>query len=234
MKKHIITFTDISNPDGVLDKPKPASEYIPDWYKNAKSYLNDNKKVPQIDGSSSATVKRCMPLFDMMTAGYILETPDDIYVRNTEDGPYFQWLNEPSIGFQPKEQLQDHPWFFDQGAGITLVNPWSIKTPNGWSVLIINPTHRESGIIEIIPGIVDTDDYSRPSNIFIKLVNPSFEGMIPKGTPFAQIIPLKRESWESELGTEKERKKYIVDTRKFNNVFFDRYKKMWWKKKSYK
>jgi hypothetical protein len=28
-----ITFTDINNPKGVLRKPKPASEYIPVWYK---------------------------------------------------------------------------------------------------------------------------------------------------------------------------------------------------------
>jgi hypothetical protein len=58
--------------------------------------------------------------------------------------------------------------------------------------------------------------------------------MIPAGTPFLQVIPFKRENWESSLGGDKERKKYESDVRKFNRVFFDRYKKFWWNKKEYK
>ena len=43
-----IIFTDIHNTDGVLPKPKPASEYIPQWYKDAKAYMSpDGKKRPQ-------------------------------------------------------------------------------------------------------------------------------------------------------------------------------------------
>jgi hypothetical protein len=58
--------------------------------------------------------------------------------------------------------------------------------------------------------------------------------MIPAGTPFLQIIPFKREYWESELGGEKERTKFNSDMRKFTRVFFDRYKKFWWVKKEYR
>ena len=47
-----IIFTDIHNPDGVLEKPKPASEYIPQWYKDAKSYLDPSgKKAPTLDNT---------------------------------------------------------------------------------------------------------------------------------------------------------------------------------------
>jgi hypothetical protein len=48
------------------------------------------------------------------------------------------------------------------------------------------------------------------------------------------VIPFKRESWTSKLGGEKELKKHKSDMRKFNTVFFDRYKKFWWSKKEYK
>ena len=81
---------------------------------------------------------------------------------------------------------------------------------------------------------VDTDDYSIPFNMFIKLVDPNFEGMIEAGTPFAQIIPFKREAWVSKLGSEKEKTKFATDMRKFQTVFFDRYKKFWWQRKEYK
>jgi hypothetical protein len=230
-----IIFTDIANPDGVLDKPKPATEYIPQWYKDAKAYLDPSgKKAPTVDGTPYGTIKRCMPLWDMMTAGYIIETPYDIYVRQTPTGPYWQWGSNEAIAFQSMDQTQNHPNFRDINYAVRIVHPWSIKTPKGWSILIMNPTHREPTPISILPGIVDTDDYSLPFNMFIKLVDPNFEGMIEAGTPFAQIIPFKRENWKSELGGEKEKKKFNSDIIKFGTVFFDRYRKFWWKRKEYR
>lgn len=234
-----IIFTDVHNPEGVLEKPKPASEYIPEWYKNAKSYVSpDGKKRPMLEGEHdhtvTATIKRCMPLWDMMTAGYIIETPLDIYVHQTENGPYFQWVSETAITFQPEEQLQAHPAFPKDRLGVRIIHPWSIKTPKGWSILIMQPTHRENTPIQILPGIVDTDNYSLPFNMFIILSDPHFEGLIPAGTPFAQVIPFKRETWTSKLGNQNERKKYESDFAKFKTIFFDRYKKFWWHRKEYK
>ena len=231
---HII-FTDIHNPNGVLEKPKPATEYIPDWYKNAKAYLDPSgKKAPTLDNNPYATVKRCIPVWDMMTAGYIMETPYDIYVRQTPTGPYFQWGANDAIAFQIVEQFQNHPLFRDVNYAVRIVIPWAITTPKGWSVLVIEPQHREAGPIECSSGIVDTDSFSAPFNMFLKLRDPKFEGMIPAGTPFLQIIPFKRENWDSSLGGEKERKKYEIVSNKSFRVFFDRYKKFWWSKKEYK
>jgi hypothetical protein len=234
-----IIFTDVHNPDGVLEKPKPASEYIPDWYKNAKSYMTpDGTKRPMLEGEHhhmiSPTIKKCMPLWDMMTAGYIIETPYDIYVHQKKDGPYYQWANYDAIAFQPEDQLQSHPAFPIGKDGVRIQHPWSIKTPKGWSVLIMQPTHREQTPIQILPGIVDTDDYQIPFNMFFTLTNLNFEGLIPAGTPFAQVIPFKREAWVSELGTEKEKQKQLKDKAKHLTIFFDRYKKFWWQRKEYK
>jgi len=230
-----IIFTDINNPDGVLEKPKPASEYIPEWYKKAKAYTDPSgKKAPTLDGTPSATIKRCMPLWDLMTAGYIIETPYDIYVRQTPDGPYFQWGEMQAVAFQSMEQFQNHPYSRDINYATRIVHPWSIKTPKGWSILVCEPQHHEPGPLICANGIVDTDEFSLPFNMFFKLRDPKFEGMIPKGTPFIQVIPFKRESWTSKLGGEKEKKKHTSDLRKFGTVFFDRYKKFWWQRKEYK
>jgi hypothetical protein len=233
MKK--IVFTDIHNPDGVLEKPKPATDYIPEWYKKAIPYLSsDGKKAPSLDGTPVATIKRCMPVFDMMTAGYIMETPYDIYIRQTDTGPYFQWVEQPAVAFQTMGQFQNHPYSRDINYAVRIEIPWSIKTPKGWSIMVMEPQHQEQGPIECSSGIIDTDNYSIPFNMFLKLRDPKFEGMIPAGTPFLQIIPFKREAWGSQLGGEKERDKYQSDWRKFVTVFFDRYKKFWWVRKEYK
>jgi hypothetical protein len=230
-----IIFTDIDNPEGVLEKPKPASEYIPEWYKKAKAYTSpDGKKAPTLDGTPYATIKRCMPLWDMMTAGYIIETPYDIYVRQTPEGPFFQWGTLPSIAFQSMEQTQNHPYFREINYAVRIIHPWSIKTPKGWSIMVMEPQHHEPGPIVVSSGIVDTDKFLLPFNIFLKLRDSSFEGMIPAGTPLVQIIPFKRENWKSKLGSEKEKNQINRDKVKFSTVFFDRYKKFWWSKKEYK
>jgi hypothetical protein len=230
-----IIFTDIHNPDGVLEKPKPASEYIPEWYKKSKSYTNtENKKLLKIDGSSQSTVKKCMPVFDMMTAGYIMVTPYDIQVHMIDGEPYFQWGLNDAIAFQNMEQFQQHPYAKDINYAVRILIPWSIKTPKGWSIMVMQPQHHDLGPIECASGIVDTDNYSLPFNMFLKLRDPNFEGIIPAGTPFLQIIPFKREAWKSELGSEKQRIQYNSDFIKFKTIFFDRYKKFWWQKKEYK
>jgi hypothetical protein len=230
-----IIFTDIHNPDGVLPKPKPAIDYIPEWYKKGKSYTNaENKKIPTLEGKPVGTVKRCMPVFDMMTDGYIMETPYDIYVRQTETGPYFQWGSNDAIAFQIMEQFANHPYSRNINYAVRIVIPWSIKTPKGWSIMVMEPQHHELGPIECASGIIDTDDFSIPFNMFLKLRDPEFEGMIPAGTPFLQIIPFKRETWVSELGGDKQRLKFNSDMHKFNRVLFDKYKKFWWVRKEYK
>ena len=233
MKK--VIFTDIHNPDGVLDKPKPAIEYIPEWYKKAKTNLTDDgKKHTNLDGSPPAGIKKCMPVWDMMTAGYIIETPYDIYVRRINGEPFFEWGQQEAIVFQSIEQFQNHPYSRDMNYAVRIVIPWSIKTPKGWSIMVMEPQHHEPGPISCVSGIVDTDNYSLPFNMFLKLRDANFEGMIPAGTPLVQVIPFKRESWLSALGGEIERKKYNSDLYKFFTVFFDRYKKFWWVKKEYK
>ena len=230
-----IIFTDIHNPEGTLEKPKPAVEYVPQWYKEAKSYLEpDARKVPTLQGTPTATIKRCMPLWDLMTAGYIIETPYDIYVRQTPEGPFFQWGEMQAIAFQSYEQFQNHPYSRDISYAVRIVHPWSIKTPKGWSILVCEPQHHEPGPIVTTNAIVDTDEFSLPFNMFLKLRDPNFEGMIPAGTPFIQVIPFKREAWTSRLGGAQERKKYEADSGKIRRVFFDKYKKFWWNKKEYK
>lgn len=233
--KHIITFTDIDNPEGVLDKPRPAAEYIPQWYKDAKAYLNPSGKQKLTDdGSPYVSVKKCLPVFDMMTAGYIMETPYDIYITQTPDGPYFRWGHMEAIHFQSMEQTQNHPYFRDITYAARIVHPWSIKTPKGWSIMVMEPQHHEPGPIVCSSGIIDTDKYPMPFNLFLKLRDPNFEGVIEAGTPLVQIIPFKREDWESQLGTEKDKNDIAVYNRKFTTRFFDRYKKMSWSRKSYK
>jgi hypothetical protein len=224
-----ITFTNTSGVD--IGQPQPASKFIPDWYKNMESYMGGLKK-PGGNGGTNVTIKRCMPVFDAITAGYIITSPADVYVSIKDGQQFFEWSTLGLITFHPVEQAPEHP-MRNQHAYPKWTNPWSIKTPKGYSVLFTQPMHRES-IFTILPGIVDTDTYTAPVNFPMVINDPNFEGMIPKGTPIAQVIPFKREGWQMEIGSKEELIEQHSIMQKLQTKFFDRYKSMFWSRKEYK
>jgi len=225
-----ITFTNISGFND-LEQPQPASKFIPDWYKNMESYIGGDKK-PTGDGATKATVKRCMPVFDAINVGYIITSPADIYVSIKDGEQFFEWSSLGLISFHPIEQAPNHP-AKNRHAYPKWNNYWAIRTPKGYSTMFVEPMHRES-VFAILPGIVDTDEYYAPVNFPFTIKDPEFEGLIPKGTPIAQVIPFKRESWTMQFGGEKEIKEQANLTSKLSTKFFDRYKTMFRANKEYK
>jgi hypothetical protein len=85
-----------------------------------------------------------------------------------------------------------------------------------------------------LPGIVDTDTYTANINFPFVLNNPEFEGTILAGTPIAQIIPFKRETWKMSYGNEKTLEENINATQLIASKFFDAYKRTYWNRKEYK
>jgi hypothetical protein len=232
-----IIFTDtVGVPEEYL--PKPANSFIPDWYKTMESYIGDGKK-PSGDGQTTGTIKRCMPVFDSITNGYIITTYTDIFIsqklnENENKVPWYEWPSFNPISWHPVEQAPTHP--NRNGHKINYpkwINPWSIKTPPGYSTLFIQPVHRESKFT-ILPGIVDTDTYTAPVNFPFVLNDINMEGLIPAGTPIAQIIPFKRDSWEMSIGTKEDFELQNKVSIKLRTKFFDSYKSQFRIIKEYK
>jgi hypothetical protein len=231
-----IVFT---NTFGVPEEylPKPASAFVPEWYKKLESYINGEKK-PTGQGTSAATAKRCMPVFDAITSGYIIVSAADVFVsqKEIEDGskqPYFEWSNYSLIQFHAIDQMPEHPNRNGHMAYPKWTNPWAIKTPKGYSTLFVQPMHRESPFT-ILPGIVDTDTYTAPVNFPFVLNDINFEGLIPAGTPIAQVIPIKRDEWKMSIGTQADFIEQQKVANRLQTKFFDRYKSMFRQPKEYR
>lgn len=64
------------------------------------------------------------------------------------------------------------------------------------------PLNNTDDRFSIIPGIVDTDSFKQEIN-FPFVVNGDkyleLETRIKKGTPYVQVIPFKKESWEMKI-----------------------------------
>ena len=259
-----ITFTDSIGVPKEYD-PKPASFSIPTWYKDMDSYTGEEKK-PDGKGGTPATIKRCMPVFDAISNGYILYTYTDVYVSQKEvvypddeyfqrtgelrnftleeierrglqkTAPWYQWPSFEPIQFHPVIQAPTHPGrktLGENGSYPKWINPWSIKTPKGYSCLFTQPMHRPS-VFTILDGVVDTDKYDSPVNFPFLLNDWDFEGLIPAGTPMAQVIPFKRDSWKMKLGNSENFKRQQNTTVHLRTSFFDSYKTKFRQPKEYK
>ena len=186
----------------LFDHPVLAKNIIPEWYKKQNRYIDGVKVMNPDVGNFNSTIKACMPIFDIMTAGYIVTTPADIYVSLNEQGvPSFSWsINDykciESHGPMQYDQYKIPKEYYP--LGYKFINPWIIQTPKGYSSLFISPTFRDDLPFECLPAIVDTDKHPIAVN-FPFFIRSGFQGVIPMGTPIMQVIPFKRDDWDHKV-----------------------------------
>lgn len=189
-----------------FDPPVPTQKILPKWYKNQGKYINGKFKIAD-NGNPSHTIKGCMPVFDMLSAGYTVTMPADAYFTLKEDGSYsIQWSVDTVKLIEHHEIVQYDKITIPEGfnpIALKFVQPWIIKTPPGYSCLFIHPTYNFDLPFYVLPAIVDTDKHPIPIN-FPFFLKDGFEGMIEMGTPIMQIIPFKRDDWKSEISYSKD------------------------------
>jgi len=232
------------------DYPILAKLNIPDWYKNLEHTIFNK------------TVKGCMPFLDSLTSGYLFKMPQDFNVRHNidnknEKGEMFKDSFQ-TYGLHDQQQLLnvkhinlnsglDHhstkqvegSSFIDKNKNLPfykIMNPWKIKTPEGYSCLFVPPLNNSDDRFSIIPGIVDTDTFPNEINFPIVINGdkyPVLETLIKKGTPYVQIIPFKRDSWKMNIKSRSQ--KEIQNSRLFYGLnLLNIYKNRYWNKKSWK
>jgi hypothetical protein len=183
---------------GLLPRPIPAVLGLPDWFKS----------MPQTAFSAllqeeQMTVKKCPPFIDAMTYGFLMPLAADIRV---EDGT-FNWDRDVPVGsltafvrapidFHDNNQVAGTPFFDEDHFIIKFVNFWTIELPPGYSLLVTHPVNRQDLPFHTLTGLVDADRY-RDNFIHFPADwrDPDFNGVLPKGTPVAQCLPIKRDVW---------------------------------------
>lgn len=63
-------------------RPSPAVKSIPEWYKKQPAKVDQAYDLST--GTAALTVKKCLAIFDSMTAGYYFYAPCDIYINATD------------------------------------------------------------------------------------------------------------------------------------------------------
>lgn len=214
--------------------PSPAIKNLPEWYKNMPSFTNNKKQF--LEGQLNETVKKCIPVLDAIGSGYIIKLWTDIYVEKAENnifGVYTATINSGMVAVDGHHISQANLYPFPDGYKEEILkwkNPWHIKTPKGYSCWITHPIHTDLPF-RTFDGVVDTDTFPLSIN-FPFIIKNNFEGTIPRGTPIAQIIPFKRDSFKATKGqfNNDEYKKLL---NYHDTTFTNKYKVKWWSRKKY-
>lgn len=234
-----ITFNYLSDyADRVCERPSPAQNFIPEWHRKMPTYsptpfAPHGDKLSIHDGGTNVTAKKCMPMLDGITGGYVVPLWADINIQQTGQGPYVNWtvdMDVFSIHGSPYPNMPAplgfHPMVFKY------MPYFRIETPPGYSVMIRPPAGHYDLPIQVIPATVDTDKSVIDSN-FPCWIKAGFEGVVKKGTPIAQVIPFRRENWKAEFTKTDENEFAYQINRGFLNTLKDNYVSRYWSRKKY-
>ncbi len=190
--------------DKVLPRPTPAVLGLPDWFKALPQ-----KAFNPTMGEVTQTVKKCPPFIDAMTYGFLIPLAIDLKVQDGEftwdfevpEGLVSEYSHSP-IDFHDPSQIAGTPFFDDDRFIIKFNNLWVIEAPPGYSLLFTHPVNRTDLPFTTLTGLVDCDTYRySPLHFPARWHDTSFSGVLPKGTPVAQCLPVKRESWSARCET---------------------------------
>jgi hypothetical protein len=110
------------------------------------------------------------------------------------------------VDFHDSSQAAGTPFFDEDRFIIKFNNFWTAETPPGYSLLFTHPINRSDLPFTTLSGLVDCDTFHHsPIHFPARWHDANFNGTLPKGTPVAQCIPVKREIWNAtfeELSTE--------------------------------
>ena len=188
--------------EGIVPPPFPAVQGLPDWFK-----VMPHKVFNPSLGMETQTVKKCPSFVDAMAYGFLIPLAADLEIRHGE----FSWNSEiregfaggfshSPIDFHDPSQVTGTPFFNDDRFIIKFNCFWTIEAPPGYSLLFTHPVNRVDLPFTTVTGLIDSDTFhDMPMSFAARWDVPDFNGVLPKGTPVAQCLPVKRESWSGQF-----------------------------------
>lgn len=191
-----ITFRCPPEWQGVLPRPIPGRQGLPDWLKTMPAQAHS-----ALLGQDLRTVKQCPPFLDAMGGGWLMPLLCDVTV-----GPdlNFAWdwdlpvshldrLTRSPLSQHPSAQLEGVPFAQPGMAALKFNSAWTVEVPKGWSVLFTHPVNRLDLPFQTLTGLVDCDAFGHGFVHFPALWrDATWTGTLAKGTPVAQLWPVPR------------------------------------------
>lgn len=190
IKPSTITLDAFINHNGIYQyfPIKRASEFFPDWFKNAKSFYNT--RIEEFD-LQYPTIKKCQGIISLYSSGFIIPNWGDFNILVKETGEYHSYTETDTVFFieHCREQFTEN---FKDFVHLKLNSPWILKEKQGIKFHFTNPIWNNINKLSdfVIPdGIIDYK-YQNSTNINFLLFKKNNEIKVKAGNPLAHIIPL--------------------------------------------
>ena len=212
----IIEFHTLRKGLDLVPHPYPASQHMPDWLKTMSP-----------DYEQGGTVKRCPPFLAAMTAGYIIPAPADATVTMDAQGKLTATGTLEYLSTHFPAQYAGSP--FTTSRVVKFGNPWIIKTPPEYVCFITAPINRYEIPFMALSGIVETGTYYREVHLPMAcMMQPGQIFHLQRGAPMIQVIPMRREEWESKVAAMDESRRAEQQSMMEASEHF--YKERFWQK----
>jgi len=189
-------------------RPIPAREKIPEFIKNLPEVKDSYDTSEKIINN----IKACLPVMDFISAGYLVPVCVECSLTTTIknfsevvslESARIQDLSNPDIKTSKLAAIFDRsacPMHTENSPKhfFKYTTDWIIKTPPGYSCLVVQPSFLKDKKFTLIPAIVDTDTYNKPIPISGYL-DTKEEVRFRPGEYVLQVIPFKRDDWKMSI-----------------------------------
>lgn len=206
--------------------PYPASRNVPDWYKQLDAEFATGGPQSEV----MPTIKRCPPFLDAMCGGYIIPLSMDIQFTTDARGNLSYACKMDIVHTHLAGQYKGTP--FGNQVIVKFYNIWIIRTPPGYSTLLVQPMNRFHIPFLMLSGVVETDNWYLEIHFpAICQLPPNSQYLMKAGTPLMQAIPFPREQWQSQVGEDDKELRETTRQALAGNLHV--YKEQRWRKKSH-
>jgi hypothetical protein len=183
-------------------QPKPASKFLPEWWKDMPYSLDldKNKHRPE-----TLMARRCPSFPDYFSSGYIIPMWADTVLYYSAKTTEWKWqcgnaTGSPfQINFFEPHRFQDYGSTFLHGQRASaiwqFVNPWTVTTSPGYYLLQLPLFFHQQTEFSAFPGMYDAHA-ADTDKLEIATYKTDEEIFIKRGTPLVQLIPIKRHNFE--------------------------------------
>jgi len=188
--------------EGLIPAPIPARRGLPDWLRSMPTTVESADL-----GLALETVKQCPPFVDAMATGVLMPLAADLHV---EEGR-FSWDWTPPLtlaahwprspfAFHVADQLVGTPFHDPDSFAVKFINFWTVELPESWGLLCTHPVYRGDLPFRTVTGLVNAASYGNFIHFPALWTDRVFRGVLPRGTPVAQCVPVPLEPLEIETG----------------------------------
>jgi len=211
----IIEFYCHPDLEDIIPEPKAAVKFLPEWFKDLAPTCGDSNDA---FGNKSMSAKKCLPLLDGMSLGFIIPLSGDLHIRTNHNNSQFEITNPPGLKVCEHHAADQvggpNAIKLNHGNPLKFINRWIVKTAPGWSSLFIPPMNNYEQPFTCMAAMVDTDKYPKEVNFPALWHVPDADIHIPAGTPLITVIPFLRDSFNRKPNIRKMTEKEKIEVSK--------------------